>query len=286
MKSLLTILLVSIAIFSSAQSKKEQIDFLVSRVDSLEKKDSLIVLKLEHLLNENFKLGQEIIHLKDRNKVLSDNYTLFTNELKNIRKDVDSIANTNKIDYSKNPKYVLLKNLIGIYELETIGGVQGANTMFDYYKEYVEWHSTFSSIVGGMREWFTNKTGEQDADFLNSLKIEVTEDLKIKLIQGDKTMIEVPFNEKGMDLRISNREFEIHEELAELSEETTFKNKSLMLLAGNSIDLSHFFYRPYLRLITSNNLILSYSLINGAFILQIFSSNVVEGYNTFVFKYQ
>lgn len=286
MKSLLTFLLVSIAIFSSAQSKKEQIDFLLSRVDSLEKKDSLIVLKLEHLLNENFKLGQEIIHLKDRNKVLSDNYTLFTNELKNIRKDVDSIANTNKIEYSKNPKYVLLKNLIGIYELERIGGVQGANTMFDYYKEYGEWYSNYSSLVGGMREAHTNKTEELDADFLKSLKIEITENLKIKLLQGDKTMIEVPFNEKGMDLRISNRELEIHEELSELSKETTFKHKSLILLAGNSIDLSYFFNDTNLGLTTSNNLILSYSLIHGAFILQIFSSNVVEGYNTFVFKYQ
>lgn len=294
-----------------AQSKKEQIKLLNSQLDSLKilnelmqvnlidqkeklsllssQLDSLKILndlKQDDLQNQAIKINQlntELIWLKNKNSVLIDNDSILRLELLKSQQKHDSLVMNQKVISTCNTKHEILTNLVGEFKLESIEGVQGANTMFDYYIKNGQWFCFYSSLEDGMRDGSEEKLKVNDNKFLNSIKIEVFKDLSIKVFNGNKVLVEVPFIESGMDYKITKNESKLSAQFLELSPTTIFKDKNLMLLADDLIDPSIFFIGSPLEMLFSDNLILFYSLKDGEFVLEIFSSEFSES-STFTFK--
>lgn len=282
MKTFFTFLLVLTTNLFFAQSKKEQIEVLTFQIDSLKNSNNLMKVSLNDQSEKNKQLETELISIKNKNRQLSKSDSLLRIDLYKLENKYDSLIKNQQSKYLSDVKHGILTNLVGEFHLEHIEGVQGANTMFDYYMKNGEWYSFYSSIVEGMRDGSEDKLNAIDDKFLHSLKIEVYEDLTIKLLQGSKILLEIPFIDSGMDFRISNSESGIHERIPELTRNTIFHNNNLILLANDSIDLNNQLGGSSLGLTASENLILSYSLKDGEFILEIFSTESIES-NTLTF---
>jgi hypothetical protein len=272
-KLIFIIILIVISNQLFAQSKKEQIELLTFQMDSLKKLNETLINDQIEIIND---FQSKLYTLENKNRQLSEHDSLLRIDLFMLRLNYDSLIKYQENMYCSNLKHGILKNLVGQFQLDHIEGVQGTNTMFDYYMKNGEWYSFYSSIVGGMRDGSEEKLKLYENNILESLKIEIFEDLTIKLLEGSKILLEIPFIESGMDFKISNTESELPERFLELTKKTYFKDNNLMILADDSIDLSNFFVGLSLDVIYSDNLLLIYSLKDGEFILEIFSSEFSE----------
>lgn len=175
-------------------------------------------------------------------------------------------TNTN----SNKGKKEIIEKTRGVYNLNSISGLSGANTLFDTQKEKGKWSSSSSVNIGGTREEYKNNLSKLDILLLNSMRIEIDENLTIRLFSGENQLLESAFNENGMDYRIKEKSKEkMNEKLAILSSSTIFQKKNLIILADDQIDFSNTLEGNF-DITTSDNLILSYSVEDNSFLLDIF----------------
>ena len=178
-------------------------------------------------------------------------------------------------------KKEILQNAIGEYQLTSISGAMGANTMFDTEKVKNKWLSTSSSISEAMREAYDIELNKSDIKLLNSLKIEVNQDLTVKLTAGNKVIVESKYIDNGMDYKI-NAKSELNERLESLSPSTVLEGDNLMILANDHIDYSTILTGSF-DVITSDNMTLYYNVKEKCFYLEIFLGECCDS-NTFKFE--
>jgi hypothetical protein len=138
----------------------------------------------------------------------------------------------------KGKKEILFEKLIGKHSLENISGTMGANSMIDIYKENGQWIFSGSSNEGGVREGWDNEFTSKQIEKLNTIYVEVKEDLTVILSCKDKTYLEIPFSENGMVMSVKpDREyvkFDVFPQ--EISSENGFHNGVYYLLADDHFD--------------------------------------------------
>jgi hypothetical protein len=178
-------------------------------------------------------------------------------------------------------KKELLQNAIGEYQLTAISGAMGANTMFDTEKVKNKWVSTSSSINEAMRESYDIELNKSDIKLLNSLKIEVDQDLNVTFRAGNKVIVESKFIDNGMDYKVKAKG-SFNERLQNLSPSTVLDGDNLMILANDHIDYSTILTGSF-DVITSDNMTLYYNVKEKCFYLEIFLGECCDA-NTFKFE--
>mgnify|MGYP000947781022 FL=1 len=179
-------------------------------------------------------------------------------------------------------KKEILENAKGVYYLNSISGGAGANHLYETYKENNKWVSNESAIVGGERVQDEFKLSKQDLSLLNSIRIEIDNDLTIRLFAGDNQLLASSFIANGMDYRVKEKQKEqMNEELAKLSPTTLMLDKKYIIIADDEIDFSKFINGNF-RIKTAENLILRYSVEEKNFTLDIMSAECCDS-NTLVF---
>jgi hypothetical protein len=139
-------------------------------------------------------------------------------------------------------KKQVLTAAIGTFHLTAVSGTAGANTMFDMEKSGRRWSVT-GSYIGqhAMRKAGDYRLDRQEVDFLNSLRVHVDEDLSVRFVAGDTMIRRIPFNEKGMEHKLSPSESSLaylETPLGKLSPSTTFIHGRLFLAAIAEVDYS------------------------------------------------
>jgi hypothetical protein len=139
-------------------------------------------------------------------------------------------------------KQQALTAAIGTFYLTAVSGTAGANTMFDMEKTGRRWSVT-GSYIGpqAMREAGDYGLDKQEVDFLNSLRVRVGKDLSVRFMAGDTTIRRIPFNEEGMEHKLSPSESSLgylETPLGKLSPSTTFIHGRLFLAAISEVDYS------------------------------------------------
>ena len=179
-------------------------------------------------------------------------------------------------------KKEVLENAKGVYYLNSISGLAGANQMYETYKENNKWVSNNSGNNGGERATDEFKLSKQDLSLLNSIRIEIDNDLTIRLFAGDNQLLASSFIANGMDYRVKEKQKEqMNEELAKLSPTTLMLDKKYIIIADDEIDFSKFINGNF-RIKTAENLILRYSVEEKNFTLDIMSAECCDS-NTLVF---
>jgi hypothetical protein len=100
-------------------------------------------------------------------------------------------------------KKELLTSLVGEYQLESISGAMGANTMVDYNLVEGKWAASGSSNNGGMREGYNIELTEKDLNKLATATIKVAEDLTVTYSCAGKPYFTLPYKENGLEFRLS-----------------------------------------------------------------------------------
>jgi hypothetical protein len=113
------------------------------------------------------------------------------------------------------------------------------------------------------------------------LKIEVNQDLTVKLTAGNKVIVESKYIDNGMDYKI-NAKSELNERLESLSPSTVLEGDNLMILANDHIDYSTILTGSF-DVITSDNMTLYYNVKEKCFYLEIFLGECCDS-NTFKFE--
>ncbi len=174
----------------------------------------------------------------------------------------NSPDNVKKLDFAAHipSKREMLQNAAGkTYYLSYISGAVGANTLFDTYMENGVWKSHSSSISGGMREGQEDTLSSDDIKLLNSMYIKVDTDLTVRFFAGGKLLLEVPFNEAGMDYHMSGERKDVFSfSQGKLSPSTTFMDGKLYLAAIDGIDYSDTISSGNFIIIGKDKVILSY----------------------------
>lgn len=295
MKVLLLFLLFSISFFSClGQNKKQQIEILTVKLDSMQsliESERDIALKTMISLNERIKSLESDLRIleakcdrqskqdeKEINRLekildsLNIEKSIIPNDVEISHENLDSISITKK---------EVLTQAIGVYKLHSISGALGVNTLFDTYKESGRWKSFSSNVIDGKREATQIKLTNKDAMLLNDLVLEVDKNLHIKLLSGRKLLVEIPFNENGMDYKV---ESDTNSYFKDYNSNTIFSENQLILLASDNIDFSGVIFGNF-DVIASDHLLLTYSQEADAFYLDIFRENCCDK-NLFVFKRQ
>ncbi len=150
----------------------------------------------------------------------------------------EEIIEDENIDIEKDQyisKRAATTDLIGEYNLQYITGAMGANTLLDYYIEDNEWIAEGSSTTAGVREGFELDLSDDLLARLNSMKINVNEDLSISLNCIDQTIFSAPFNNDGMDYKLTNSPEDMIMMPEGITSETTFKEDYLYFYAENEL---------------------------------------------------
>ncbi len=126
-------------------------------------------------------------------------------------------------------KKALLSSAVGKYQLSTVEGFGGTNTMWEMNRDAKgRWSGNGSSISGGTREGYSPNLSKHDENILASSVIEVLPDLSVRLSVGSKTLLTVPFRENGMEYGLKAP---FDDQLKVLSSKTTVWDEQLYLLA-------------------------------------------------------
>jgi hypothetical protein len=136
----------------------------------------------------------------------------------------------------KSEKEVLLSGLIGDHSLKSISGFMGANTMVDYTLERGKWVAQGSAIEDAMRKAYDIDLERSDVQLLSSMKIQVTNDLTVKLLCNGKTYYTMPLNPNGMAYFLRNSPKKYSSNFpAKLSESSTIIGDYLYLYAKDNV---------------------------------------------------
>jgi hypothetical protein len=219
-KQILLILIFSQSILSFSQSKKERIELLNYKIDSL-----LSVLKhrrydleenISHLNNTTRKETSRTNEEKIIQKTEITNIESEKNNLSLKQQQIDAELKKNiQLKLEKEKKLILLKDsliylsnsyvskkrkittsLIGEHKIERVSRLIGANGMEDFYFENNKWKASGSSIYQAMRRPYKVDITNEDLSVLNTLKIIVNKDLSINLISKNQIILTIPYNDE------------------------------------------------------------------------------------------
>jgi hypothetical protein len=188
----------------------------------------------------------------------------------------ESVSDKTEVTQGQNNtpnKKEILENAKGVYYLNSISGFAGANHMYETSKENNIWVSSESAIVYGTRASDDYKLSKQDITLLNSIRIEIDNELTIRLFSEENQLLASSFIENGMDYRVKEKRVEeMNEEISKLSPTTIIQDKKYIIIADDEIDFSKFIKGNF-RINTTDDLILSYSPDEKSFILDIISAD-------------
>lgn len=137
-------------------------------------------------------------------------------------------------------KEEVLRQAIGTYYLESVGGAIGANGMFNMTKNNGVWKYTGSAISGGMRTGYENALSKKERSSLNSTRITVDSALTTRLIVQNRLLLEIPYNEKGMLYDLGEITHSVlAEAMKKLSPSTIYIEDKLYLAALQNVDYSN-----------------------------------------------
>jgi hypothetical protein len=156
------------------------------------------------------------------------------------------------------PKKEALREAVGTYPLESIGGAVGANALFDLARENGAWTFKGTSLDNGQREGYENELSADQVRLLNSMRIMVDASLKVRVIAGDETLLAIPFDERGMLYDVKEPGLTVLDEvLRKLSAQTIYIEEDLYLAAMQGVDFNRSI--PIDGLVRQGLLVLSYS---------------------------
>lgn len=229
-----------------AQNKKQQIEVLTLRIDSisavLHTERAVSDLKITELTTTVDSLNKRVADLNKELTAAQQEMKVTTNKLndaKAIISDLEKVLSlkNDTIKQLKAPpslKRKTLTSLVGTHHLKSISASAGANTLLDFYKENGKWIADGSSIHEGTREGFDIELIQDDYDKLASYTITVQADLTVVIACKNKPYFTIPFNDNGMlfDLNTANDYLMLP---PNLSETTTFQADKLFLFATDKI---------------------------------------------------
>lgn len=159
-----------------------------------------------------------------------------SSDIKNKAKvPVEAVEKT-KEEVPKSEKEVILSGLIGDHSLNSISGFMGANTMVDYTLEGGKWVAEGSGIEDAMRQAYDIDLEREDIKMLSSMKIQVANDLSVKLVCNGKTYYTMPMNTTGMAYFLRNSPKKYSSNFpAKLSESATIIGDYLYLYAKDNV---------------------------------------------------
>ncbi len=229
-----------------AQNKKQQIEVLTLRIDSisavLQAERAVSDLKITELtttvdsLNKRLAdLNKELAAAKQQQLVTTQQLSAATKRNAEFEK-VLALKN-DTIKQLKAPpslKRKTLTSLVGTHPLMAISASAGANTLLDFYKENGKWTADGSSLHQAQREGFDIELIQDDYDKLASYTITVQADLTVVIACKNKHYFTIPFNDNGIffDLNTANDYLMLP---PNLSETTTFQADKLFLFATDKI---------------------------------------------------
>ena len=111
-----------------------------------------------------------------------------------------------KTQSSTATKREALAQSVGRFRLVAISGHCCLSNDYEAQRSDRGWQLNGSSIVGGSRSGYGAKLRRESVASLNSLEIVVTRDLSVRLSAGKEPLLEVPFDETGMLLKIDKPE--------------------------------------------------------------------------------
>ncbi len=172
-------------------------------------------------------------------------------------------------------KKEILQNAVGIYSLTEIEGYYIVHTSDVHTrKEGGKWMSFSSGVAGNRtREIQDNTLSPSDIDMLNAMYVAVDTDLSVKFFAKGKLLLELPFNENGMEYHINESAQDWYKAsiLEKLSPSTTLLNSDLYLAAIDNIDYSGTISSDNFDLANSGAMIISY--YDPSFNIEIFGSS-------------
>jgi outer membrane murein-binding lipoprotein Lpp len=244
--SFLLSILLFICFFVNGQNKKQQIELLTFRIDSINS-----ILNSERLLAQ-----QKISELSSTVQVLNKKIDGLTSELSllnqqnkanisSIKNSEEKISILNKLIDLKNDtikqlktppslKKKMLTSLIGEHNLISISALAGMNTLLDYNIQKGKWIAKGSSLNQGIREGFDIRLNQDEISKLTSFKIIVNEDLSVNVSCKNKIYFSIPFDDAGMlfDIDLTNDYSMLP---SNIEAKTTFLEEKLFLFATDKI---------------------------------------------------
>ena len=242
LKKILHIFIFTQSILSFSQSKKERIEMLSYKIDSLGSVIKQRMYDLEEVINRSNNIIRKEIFMTDEEKQLQKKeLTHIESEKNNLRLRQQQIdAELERIIQSKLEKekklnllrdsldilsksYVSKKRkittgLIGEYKIEKVSRLIGANAMEDFYFENKKWKASGSSISQARRQPYKVDITNEDLSILNTLKIVVNKDLSIDLISKNQIILTIPYNDE-------NNLFEVNKLESDKSYESSLYDK-------------------------------------------------------------
>lgn len=229
-----------------AQNKKQQIEVLTLRIDSisavLQAERAVSVLKISELTNTIDSLNKRLADLSKELAAAKQQQLVTTQQLtavttRNVEFEKVLVLKNDTIKQLKAPpslKRKTLTSLVGSHPLMAISASAGANTLLDFYKENGKWVADGSSIHQAQREGFDIELIQDDYDKLASYTITVQTDLTVVISCKNKPYFTIPFNDNGIlfDLNTANDYLMLP---PKLSETTTFQADKLYLFATDKI---------------------------------------------------
>lgn len=248
-KSILLVVTMLCCFLTIAQNKKQQIELLTARYDSLHAVLLTERATTSHSINELTAtvntltkevetLTSEIARLNSEKRANQLKINALTEQLSLLNTQIQLKNDT--ISQLKAPpslKRKTLTKLIGVHNLQAIAAAAGANTLMDFYIENGKWTADGSSIHQAQREGFDIELIQDDYDKLSSYKLIVQEDLTIVILCKEKPFFSIPYNDKGMVYQL--KQTNEHALLPpNFSENTLFNEDKLYLFATDQIDES------------------------------------------------
>ena len=164
-------------------------------------------------------------------------------------------------------KAAVLRAAIGTYPLQSIGGSEGANGMYDTWREGRAWRSNFSSLSQGRREASEADLTPADQKLLNSMQVSVDANLTTRFSAGGKVLLEIPYT-PGPDVRMNKpHNSVITDNLARYSRKQSVVEDALSLLLRDEVDYSDALKGSY-ELNPSDVLLVLYKPAEQAFSLE------------------
>lgn len=270
------------------QSKKKQLIAANARIDSLQ---SVLDSERNMSLKTIISLKEEIELLKGDLIVNEAKYTRSTerylDEIAYLQRKNDSLLGITKPkvvleELSSNPVIVTenapnkkeyLNNAKGKYYLTTIVGSNKANSIFETYKEAGRWvsNSTYTTVEG-KRSVTSNKLLNKDAMTLNELHLDIDSKLTIKFLNDRNLILEVPFNENGLDYNVSEA---ADKHFGDYNRSTIFIDSTLVLYLNDKVDYSKQLAGNF-DVVTSDHVLLTYSKKEDTFYLKIFKDECCD----------
>ena len=229
-----------------AQNKKQQIEVLTLRIDSisavLQAERAVSDLKITELTTTVDSLNKRVADLNKELATAKQQELVTTQQLsaattRNAEFEKVLALKNDTIKQLKAPpslKRKTLTSLVGTHPLMAISASAGANTLLDFYKENGKWTADGSSLHQAQREGFDIELIQDDYDKLASYTITVQADLTVVIACKNKHYFTIPFNDNGIffDLNTANDYLMLP---PNLSETTTFQADKLFLFATDKI---------------------------------------------------